>query len=180
MTWIHTHSGKALDLFDPQPSQVCVEDVAHALARICRYTGHSHHHYSVAEHSVHCSRVVSGGATLGDGRALSRQALLHDATEAYVSDLAAPIKRLCPDYQAIEQRVWLAVAEHFGISPTLRREVKLADLRMLATEAPQLLSWPPPRDWALPAAAVPYDLTIECWSVDLAESRFLRAYESLS
>ena len=181
MTWIHTHTGKSLDLLDPLPSQICIEDIAHALGRICRYTGHSHHFYSVAEHSVLCSQVVSGGLTLGDGRQLSRQALLHDATEAYVNDLAAPLKRLLPGYKAIEARVWEAIAWRFDLPLTLRDEVKLADLRMLATEAPQVLPWPPPRDWALPIEAVPYDgVEVEYWSPDLATSRFMRAYEALS
>lgn len=180
MTWIHTHTGKSLDLLDPRPSQICIEDVAHALGRICRYTGHSHHFYSVAEHSVLCSQVVSGGRSVRDGLALAKQALLHDATEAYVNDLAAPLKRLCPDYKEIEWRVWYAVAAHFRLSTDLRAEVKLADLRMLATEAPQVLPWPPSRAWDLPAEAVPYEgVRVEFWPPDLATSRFLRAYEAL-
>lgn len=185
MSWIHTHTGKSLDLLDPQPDQICIEDVAHALGRVGRYTGHSHHFYSVAEHSVLCRRHVDISEFRRDDlegqRRLRRQTLMHDATEAYVNDLASPLKRLCADYQAIEARVWIAIVAHFGLDLVHPFEVRKIDLRMLATEAPQVLPWPPPRSWDLPVWAKPIpNVMIECWSPDTATETFLSEYRALS
>lgn len=119
-------SGIDFDLSRPNPDHIDIADIAHALAHICRYTGHSRWFYSVAQHSVLTSYLVRPS--------LAMQALLHDATEAYIGDVSAPLKAMLPDYRAIEARVAAAVAERFGLPMELHAEVKWADLTMLATE----------------------------------------------
>src|SRR5688572_16807572 len=89
--YLLTASGIRIDLLGPRPEDVTLPDVAHALARICRYTGHVRSaHYSVAQHSVYVSQHLRDQ---GHGLGIQRQGLLHDAHEAYTGDVASPIKR---------------------------------------------------------------------------------------
>lgn len=173
MTWIQTYTGKAFDLIDPQPEQICIEDIAHALAHICRYTGHSAWHYSVAQHCVLMSDTVEPEHALW--------ALLHDAPEAYVNDLARPLKHApgMEGYAIIEDRVAAAVMGALQFKPTAAAvyAVKEADVRMLATEARRLLTWPPPREWTHDAE--PYVFTIHEWDPFFAESAYLTRFNQL-
>jgi hypothetical protein len=81
---IYTYTGKLINPMDPDPKAICIEDIAHALSNICRWTGHSRWFYSVAQHSVHVASYVTAKNKLW--------ALLHDATEAYLCDIATPVK----------------------------------------------------------------------------------------
>lgn len=84
MSWIQTFTGKKVFPFAMTPDQVCIEDIAHALALKCRFTGHCKRFYSIAEHSVRVSWLVRPEVQLA--------ALLHDAAEAYLPDFARPLK----------------------------------------------------------------------------------------
>lgn len=141
--WIQTWSGVRFDLLDPRPEDVHVEDIVHALANVNRFTGHARWAYSVAEHSVNVAELVSP--------AHRKIALLHDATEAYVNDLAAPLKRLpaLAGYRDIERGVWQAIAARFDLPAAVPPEVKRADLVMLDIER-RLLLGSPPAPWELP------------------------------
>lgn len=121
-------SGRYFNLARPNPDDVDIADIAHALSRICRFTGHvtTIENYSVAQHSVLVSHLVPPQFAL--------QGLLHDAPEAYIGDISAPLKRMLPDYQAIERRVEQSVFEKFGLPLELDATVKYADLVMLSTE----------------------------------------------
>ncbi|MBY0513267.1 MAG: hypothetical protein K2P78_05075 [Gemmataceae bacterium] len=83
--WIQTATGHKFWPLDPRPGDVDVRDVAHALSNLCRFTGHAREFYSVAQHSVLASRIVPPASALA--------ALLHDAAEAYMGDVARPWKR---------------------------------------------------------------------------------------
>jgi 5'-deoxynucleotidase YfbR-like HD superfamily hydrolase len=142
--FIQTFSGKAFDLIDPQPDMICIEDIAHALSNICRFTGHTKKHWSVAHHSVFVVGILLfADAGNGDADALDkrvvRQALLHDATEAYVGDMASPLKELCPDYRAIEDRVWAAIAAKYDVPEDIDPRVKHADIVALLSERRDLM-----------------------------------------
>lgn len=129
--WIQTYTGRAFHPFDPKPSEVCIEDIAHALANTCRFNGHTREFYSVAQHSVLVSSVVPREHALAG--------LLHDAAEAYVGDIVRPIKRLFPAFAEVEATVHAAIAKHFGISAEIPTCVHEADNRVLMTEKRDLL-----------------------------------------
>lgn len=135
--WFQTWSGKTLFLLDPDPEKICIEDIAHALARQCRYNGHVDcMHYSVAQHSVLVSWVVpSQFAPVG---------LLHDAAEAYLGDCVRPLKNQLPEYAKLEHLWSMAIGKAFGLGNKLVQKcptVKHADLVLLATELRDL--WKP-------------------------------------
>src|SRR4051812_6540197 len=83
--WMQTISGKAFFPLDPRPADVDIQDIAHALAFQCRFGGHVKEFYSVAEHSVRVSLICAHED--------AKWGLLHDATEAYLSDIVRPVKR---------------------------------------------------------------------------------------
>ena len=86
-TRTQTHSGKMFDIFNPTPEDICIEDIAHALAMQCRFNGHTKEFYSVAEHSLNVARIVNH---LTSDPKTVMHALMHDAHEAYLGDLPGP------------------------------------------------------------------------------------------
>ncbi|MCW0344936.1 hypothetical protein NB703_003029 [Pantoea ananatis] len=126
MSWITTQSGKHFDYTNVTADAICIEDIACALSNICRFTGHVQDFYSVAQHSVHVSYLVEPEFAL--------EALLHDAAEAYCSDINSQLKQLLPDYCLMIKSVEEAIADKFGLPHAMSTPVKNADLVMLATE----------------------------------------------
>jgi len=110
----------------PRPEDICIYDIAHALANICRFGGHCKSFYSVAAHSLLASTLVPPELKLA--------ALLHDATEAYIGDMISPLKHAMPEFKTIERGVWLAVAERFDLPVDLPTEIHEADIMALAIE----------------------------------------------
>lgn len=167
---ILTHSGVYFNFHQPKPGMVNIEDIAHGLSHVCRFAGQCNKFYSVAEHSVYVSLVVPPH--------MAMHALLHDAAEAYVGDVTAPLKKLLMNYKLIEERAHNAIFAHFGLDPAMPPEIKQADLRMLATEQLQLM---PAHDdeWALIAGIQPYNKKIECMPPEQARGFFLRRFEEL-
>jgi hypothetical protein len=130
-SYIETFSGRKFYFLDPQPEDFDIKDIAHALSMNCRYTGHCDRFYSVAEHSWHMSRMAPEGQELA--------CLLHDGSEAYITDIASPIKQHLPDYQAMEDRILSRLFAKYGLEYPLHPVVKHLDLTMLSTEAHYLL-----------------------------------------
>lgn len=128
---IRTFTGIYIDIQDPQPEDICIEDIAHALSNLCRFGGHTMRFYSVAEHCLRTVELVEPKHKLA--------ALLHDASEAYLIDMPSPIKQLLPDYCKIESWLLEVIAEKFGFEYPLPKEVKLADKDMLETEWLELM-----------------------------------------
>lgn len=134
MGWIQTYSGRKVDPLNIKPDDISIYDIAHALSLKCRYTGHCPWFYSVAQHSVlvaqHC---VTG---LAHDRLW---ALLHDSAEAYLADLARPVKLALRDmsvlaFDVAEKNIMLAVCEKFSITKSEPPCVKEADTKLLVTE----------------------------------------------
>lgn len=128
-------NGAMLDIEHLTPQAIDPSAVAHCLSNICRFNGATTHFYSVAQHCLYVSMLVPARLQL--------PALLHDAAEAYITDLPSPIKHHphMEWYRAIEHRIQAAIEAHFDIhlSDDDRRDIKDADEIMLATEAAQLL-----------------------------------------
>lgn len=173
MGWIQTYMGRVFDLNNPTPDMVDPIDVAHALSNLCRFSGHTVDHYSVAQHSVIVSYHVP--------EYLALAGLLHDAAEAYVGDVAKPLKDMLVNYDAIEDRVRCAVAERFGVPFGYMETmpVKVADVRALVTERRDLLGGDPPAGWGLPDVE-PFGRRIEPWSARQAKVEFLARLEELA
>jgi hypothetical protein len=124
--FILTASGRRFDFRDIMSNEVQIEDIAHALSHICRFGGHVPRFYSVAQHSVIVSHMVPPEHTL--------DALLHDATEAYVQDLVRPAKQFCQDYMQLEQRIADLIDKTFDVW-TGNPIVKIGDNMALYAEA---------------------------------------------
>jgi len=164
--WIETRSGKHFNPLLPDPKLIDIEDIAHALSMICRFTGHCREFYSVAQHSVLVSERYSPDNKLAG--------LLHDASEAYLCDVSAPLKPFLPDYKQFEHNLTLVVLEKFGISQ-IPKEVKEIDRRLCFTEARdlgfRLDGW---------GDVKPYERRIWPWTQDESKKFFLFYFQSLT
>ncbi|MDN3689068.1 metal-dependent phosphohydrolase [Cyclobacterium jeungdonense] len=123
---ILTYSGHYLNVFDPDPDHICIEDIAHGLSHVPRFAGQTRRFLSVAEHSFYVSMAVP--------HIFALQGLLHDASEAYLMDIPKPIKKHLPDYIALEEKLMLAIARKFGFPYPVCRTVKAEDKRQLEYE----------------------------------------------
>ena len=184
---ILTQSGNYFDFLAPDTCEIHIEDIAHALSHICRFTGHTRQFYSVAQHSVLVSRHLefialcdnsferTGGLS---GKELANAGLLHDSAEAFIGDISRPLKQLLPDYKVIEERVERAIFPIFGLHFPLPLAVKHADLVLLATEQRDLM---PEHDdeWALIKEIQPLQERIVPWTSEQAFREFMQRYEEL-
>ena len=142
--WQRMLSGRRLDLLDPSPLDIEIEDVAHGLARVARWNGQTigAHAFSVAEHSLLVEELVRRLAPQTERRWL-RAALLHDAPEYVIGDLISPFKAvLGDDYKAVERAILQAVHLRFSLPTELPVRVgqliKRADQAAAFLEATQL------------------------------------------
>ena len=172
--FILTYSGRRFWPLDPRPEDIDIEDIAHALANLCRFTGHTSRFYAVAEHSVHVSDSASAPHKLWG--------LLHDAPEAYLGDLARPTKQAHAGfglaYRRVERRLMLAICERFELLTVEPLEVLALDDLVLETEAEALMPpLPGGRRWTgnRPIAG----LKINCWSSPIAKATFLARFHRL-
>lgn len=169
---IITYTGKLIEPLNPDPALICIEDIAHALSNCCRFCGHVKSFYSVSQHSVYVSRIVPPEHAL--------VGLLHDASEAYLSDIARPIKQQ-PEfgtvYKAAEERLMLAIARAFAFEWPMPAEVHRADTILLRTEQRDLM---PPSPDLLAYEGEFLDDRIRTWGPTWAEFEFLGRYRALT
>lgn len=175
-SWIQSFRGKRVEPLNLTPDMVCIEDIAHALALKVRYTGHTNWHYTVGAHSLFVSSILPPSFQLAG--------LLHDATEAYLPDIAAPIKGSVTiagvPFREFEDRLASVIFEALGLSsirPLIdSEEVKRADLIALATECRDVMG-PAPDDWGL--TQEPHALRIDPEKWETVERSFLARFEEL-
>ena len=142
--WQRMLSGRRLDLLDPAPADIELDDIAHGLARVARWNGQTQgpHVFSVAQHSLLVEAVAAAlEPGLGDADRLA--ALLHDAPEYVIGDLITPLKGVIgPGYAAVEARLLGAVHRRFGLPATsdgrLHGLIKRADRVAAGLEATRL------------------------------------------
>lgn len=171
--WIETVSGIAFFPFRPTAAMVSIEDIAHALSSTCRWNGHTTQFYSVAEHSILMSDYLRGR---GHSKETCLTALLHDAAEAYVSDVPGPIKPHFPGFKEMEEGIDRAVAKKFGSNYPFDPVVKELDRAMIGTEHDQLFGEAFRQDFAnMPRV----DIQVRCWHECRAYDHFMGRYQSL-
>jgi uncharacterized protein len=179
-TWLQTASGMRFEYSKPDEKMVSLADIAHSLSRLCRFAGHVRGFWSVASHSVLVADIASDLAKEAgiDPVVAGYRGLLHDAAEAYVIDMPAPLKALLPEYKAIEERVEAAVRAYFGLpAPNVRDHfdvlVHKADRIALATEARDFMA--KYRDEYM-VGAQPISRRLKAEERDVAHDKFLRAF----
>lgn len=181
-SWMQTYTGRAFYPLDPQPEDIDIVDIAHALSMQCRYNGHVDRFYSVAEHCVLMANwILDESGVLGDrfATATALWALFHDAAEAYVGDMVRPLKIHMPDFCAADDAVTAAIARRFDLGQTtIPAEVKAIDTRILLDERAELLV-PPPGAWAIEGLE-PLGVTIEGWDPARAKAEYLSMFDALT
>jgi uncharacterized protein len=175
--WIITYTGKKFYHLTPKPEMVDILDIAHALSNIGRWTGHTRYFYSVAQHSVYASHITAPEFAF--------DALMHDASEAYLGDLNRPLKHFTqagPAYLEIEAQVEQVIFEKFGVRFPLPEEVKEADTKMLYAEKAQLMrvteaTQYEAKKWGRDETEA--DVAIERWGPRRSEREFLMRFFQL-
>lgn len=141
--WIQTFTGRQVWPAMIEPGDICIEDIAHHLANICRFNGACSRHYSVAEHSLLVSEILP--------RHLQLWGLLHDAAEAYTGDVVRPLKRRMelvgfPEegqtrtIAHVEDGILRVIAGVYYLPWPMPQPVRIADNVMLATEKRDLMA----------------------------------------
>jgi len=141
VSWVLTYTGKQFDVKRPRLRDIDIRDIAHHLSLVCRFTGACAFHYSVAQHSLLVASQVP--------QELKLEALLHDASEAYLADVSRPVKKLeeLRSYRDLDRRVQQAVFRRFGVRSleephmALTNAVRTADNAALVTEGLALLPY---------------------------------------
>lgn len=170
-TTILTYTGHYFDVLRPEISVIDARDIAHGLSMVCRFGGHVREFYSVAQHSFYASFLVP------DEHAMA--ALMHDASEAYVGDMPAPIKAIFPEYKRVEKAIEREIFARFLIPHPMPPCIKHADLRLLRSERSAFMpktggEWPGMEKYE----AAPFEFV--SWAPAKAETRWLRRFAELT
>lgn len=122
MSCIKTRSGIMFDPLAPKAEEIVITDIAHSLSMLCRANGHFKHFYSVGQHCINCAREA---AARGYSRRVQLACLLHDGSEAYLSDVTRPVKAEIPKYLEIEAPLQEAIWNKFLGTPLTEEENRL-------------------------------------------------------
>lgn len=165
----NSYTGKLIDLINPTADMIDIEDIAHALSQICRFGGHCSMPYNVAQHSV----IVAALAPME----LRKEALLHDAAEAYVGDVIKPLKVLIePLFEDIEDRFMQVICQKFNLDTMKLLEVKKYDRQVLETEHEFLQKGNiAPFQWQMRGLSLHVDYNL-IWSSEVSKHTFLSLY----
>ena len=187
--WQRMLSGRRLDLLDPSPLDIEIEDIAHGLARVARWNGQTvgPHAFSVAQHTLAVEEIV-GILAPEIGTAGRLAAMLHDAPEYVLGDPISPFKALLGgEYPAVEQRLLSAIHLRFGLpSPlpaALTATIKAADRVSAYFEAVALAGFgevEAARIFGRPRQIDRDRLDLTPWPAARAERRFLQRFKVLA
>ena len=169
--WCQTYTGVKFYYLDIRPDDIRIEDIAHSLSNLCRFTGHVKRFLSVAEHCFNVSLICNPEDAL--------PGLLHDAPEAYLNDLASPLKYLpgMEEYRRLEAKIQGVICEVFGLKKLETQDVIRADKLMLNIEARDLLG-PTMTGWIGSRDTGNLGL-IRSWSPEEAERAYLQRFHEL-
>lgn len=163
--WIQTFTGQKFYPLDPREDEIDILDIAHSLSMQCRFAGHCSEFYSIAEHCCHLYDWIDDD--------LKFEALLHDASEAYLVDIPRPVKNYLPDYKAYELALEKVIARKYGLNFPFHPKVKEGDNRILFDEKvmlPNSIEW----DWSLE----PIGAKIKNWPAKVAEVEFISRFNA--
>ena len=188
--WQRMLSGRRLDLLDPSPLDIEIEDIAHGLARVARWNGQTEgqHIYSVAQHCLLVEALARLRAPRLD-RSRRLAVLLHDAPEYVIGDMISPFKAVIGDaYKAVERRLLTAIHRRFGLpapsAPELDALIKIADRGAAYLEATRLAGFEAAearRFFGRPPAissAMERDY-LKPWPAETAQARYLERFSKL-
>lgn len=169
--WMETFTGKRFNFLDATIDDVDIGDIAHSLSLKCRFSGMSKDFISVAEHSIHVSKICPNHPLEG---------LLHDAAEAYTGDISRPfkmyLKKVSPEFREAEERIERLVAEKFNLIYPFPPEIKEADNALLLAERKKYMNESVLWDESFFDNVKPYEGEIYGNFPQVAESWFLRRY----
>ena len=170
--WVLTFRGHAVKPLEMRESDIDLYDIAHSLSMQCRWNGHTRSFYSVAQHCILVSKLADARDALWG--------LLHDAAEAYLHDMASPIKRILPAYVEAEGRCQEAILRKFRLPPNMPRSVHRADMIARVTEARDLMPRMPGATPSMPDGVKPLVATLEAGLRPAAAERaFLTRYREI-
>lgn len=173
--WIQTGMG-TFDYINIEENEVPIAEIAHALGKLCRYVGHSIRFYSVAEHCVLVSQVLED---LGADPKTQLRGLLHDASEAYMGDIASPLKKFLPDYVALEDRVEEHIFTKYGVLDADEQLINMVDKNIVKDERMVLffhenIPFVPACD-----EQEPLGVAVSCWEWGEAAQQYRDRYDVL-
>jgi uncharacterized protein len=188
--WQRMLSGRRLDLLDPSPFDIEIEDIAHGLARVARWNGQTRgpHPFSVAQHSV-LVEAIARHVRVDLPRTTCLTILLHDAAEYVIGDMISPFKAVLGDaYKGVEARILAAVMLRFGLPAAtpaaIHRLTKEMDAVAAYHEATLLAGFMPAeaerffgRAVSLPSRIM---AMLEPWTTERAEKTFRERFQALS
>lgn len=158
---IRTISGQYVNVFEPNPDTLLIEDIAHALSNQCRFGGHLPRFYSVAQHSLLCYMVAKEEEKY--------DALMHDASEAYLLDFPKPIKLEIAQYNDIEHNLMMVLSQKFNFNYPKSDEVERVDHYLLEWEWNSVMLFGT-------KSANPNFPPIDCLTPEEARKAFMIAY----
>ena len=172
--YFHMHSDDA--------NEVSLDAIAGATSRLCRFTGHlidGVEVYSVAEHSVLVSHLLE---RMGCPAGVIYQGLLHDASEAYLADIAAPFKGEVTGYHDVEDRIMERIKDRFLLPDEFDYRVDIADWYALFIEARQIVctderelsTWMGYDEYG--EASQELQVPVQCWLPSMAKAQFLMRF----
>lgn len=178
--WLETRSGKKFNFLNPDPATIDIQDIAHGLAKTCRFGGQCRVFYSVAEHSVLLMRHAEQKNKRGDLTLTPQDlmvALLHDASEAYMGDVVRPLKQHLPDFMAIESKIIEVIYRKYNLPPGMPDWLRDMDTRITLDEKNQIMSRSG-NAWSIDELQ-PLGVVMPLWSPEDAAKRFIQEFERL-
>lgn len=166
MSYIRTYENKIFDYKDIENNKVSIEEIAHVLSYIPRWLGHTEYFYSVAQHCCWCFDNTEGNRL---------EALMHDASEAYMGDCPTPLKKLLPNFRKIESHISVLLSKTFNYNYPYSKETHDVDKKALEFERFFLKkldqNYNPIKTYQR------FDRSeLKCWSSKKAEEEFLKRF----
>ena len=173
MEYIVTYTGEEFTPLDPDIEKIRIEDIAHALSLLCRANGHLDRFFSIAQHCINCAAEAKAREY---NTRVQLVCLIHDASEAYISDITRPVKYYLSEYKTIEKRLQDVIYTKFLGSPLSEEDFALMhqiDNDMLIWEFDTLMTKTKIYNTVPKLASKPI---YECSDFEQVENTFLKVY----